>query len=343
MNKNKTRQVLDDYVVTLLTESDTPVQEAAIHPAVEQITEEESSNLVPFPAKTDVKTLRSSLESMPDPVSEPILELQSQPKTEVELQPFKEPDLPKVDLTSHTQLNVAQKLLQAYELRQQQEIKTQQKLKQQQQISVLVKQAADNKLSLGQKEKLLTLLIQKQWLRQAEIVQAAIDLETKQQTKQQTEQLQQAETATERPQDPFQSLIFHVGSLKVAVPLENLGGIHPIHGEITPIVGKPQWYMGIVDHNGNNHHLVDTAYWITPENYQQLKTDYTHYIILGDSDWGIACNKIGNAITLSHSDIKWASKNSKKTWFAGMLVDEMCALLDIDNFIQELLDSGIAH
>jgi len=331
-----------------------------------------TDNLVPFPGTNEKVDKIEALNSVVDTqhtfsntvsrpvntVSPPVDSAASNTKAQensnpAEIEPYKakgvnesksqgrpviERAIPQVDLTSHTQLNVAQKLLQAYELRQQQELKTQQEIKQNQQIALLVKQAADNKLSMAQKEKLLVMLEQKQLLKQAEIVAASIEAMTA------TEVVESVVIGTpveDLYQGRFQCLVFHVGSLKVAVPLSKLGGIHKIDSDITPIFGKPKWFMGIINYNEVNHHLVDTAYWIAPQNYQQFKTDYTHYIVLDNSNWAIACSKIGNALTLTREDVKWASENSKKSWFAGMLVHEMCALLNIDNFIDELLASGI--
>ena len=134
----------------------------------------------------------------------------------------------------------------------------------------------------------------------------------------------------------FQTLIFNVGELKLAVPLIKLGGIHKIDPKPTPMPEKPDWYLGLVADSVGNISLIDTALWIMPEKYQMAKAkglDYELIVLLDDSRWGLACSGVENAITLSEDDVRWNHTKSKRPWLAGMLVDEMCALIDVDTLL----------
>ncbi len=140
-------------------------------------------------------------------------------------------------------------------------------------------------------------------------------------------------------QGSFQTLIFNIGELKLAVPLVKLGGIHPIHSKPTPMPEKPDWYMGLLAHDQGNISVIDTALWIMPEKYQIAKAkglDYELLILLDDSRWGLACSRVDNTITLTEQDIRWNSKNSKRPWLAGMVIGEMCALIDVQTLIKIL-------
>jgi purine-binding chemotaxis protein CheW len=351
---DKSKKVLNDYLNTLLDMS----EPAATEPGSSD-TQQSKDNLINFPELTSADQAGSVK-------SEALSNQELKPKKKPEIAPsepklaFKEQDIVKVDLTSHVRLNLAQKLLQDYQLRTQQKVETEKAQQTQLKIQELVKQAVDSEISIEQQRKLLTLLKAKNLTQEMEIVEASIKVmqeqtialeqaqeqALKQTTLVQTELETQQELASAPPQElksdssleqSFQCLIFHVGNLKVAVPLSKLGGIHELKDEMTSIPGKPPWYLGIIDYAGDNYHVVDTAYWITPEHSSQMDLQYQYFIVMGDSKWGLGCTKIGNAVTINKSDIRWASKNSKKSWFAGMLVDEMCALLDIDNFIEELL------
>jgi purine-binding chemotaxis protein CheW len=356
---DKSKKVLNDYLNTLLDMSEPPASEQS--PAKVGVT----NNLISFPEPvipsqpSDLKIdqqigTTESLKPKKKTVSTP-----SEPKLG-----FKEQDIVKVDLTSHVRLNLAQKLLQDYQLRTQQKQKTDKAQQTHLKIQELVKHAVDCEISIDQQIKLLTLLKAKNLTQEMEIVEASIkvmqeqeqeqkleqELEQQQKLQQHTLEITEVKSEIELASAPphelksdsslnqsFQCLIFNVGNLKVAVPLSKLGGIHELKDDLTSIPGKPPWYIGIIDYAGDNYHVVDTAYWITPEHSSQMDLNYQYFIVMGDSKWGLGCTSIGNAVTINKSDIRWASKNSKKSWFAGMLVDEMCALLDIDNFIEELL------
>lgn len=140
-------------------------------------------------------------------------------------------------------------------------------------------------------------------------------------------------------EEPFQTLLFDVGGLTLALPLVKLGGIQRIDDNITPLFGKPNWFMGLTPGIDGNINVVDTARWVMPDKYQQAENaglNYEFVILLGDSKWGITCSSVQNAISLSPDNIRWRATAGKRPWLAGMLIDEMCALLDVDTLINLL-------
>ncbi len=141
----------------------------------------------------------------------------------------------------------------------------------------------------------------------------------------------------------FQTLVFEVGKLPLAVPLVKLGGIHVYSEEdITPMFGTPDWFRGILPSEEGNIMLVDTAKLIMPEKYEQIEKDldYKYAILLDDTRWALACSEVREAKSLQLDDIRWAQKGSNKEWFAGMVVQFMCALLEVDALINLLYREG---
>ena len=146
----------------------------------------------------------------------------------------------------------------------------------------------------------------------------------------------------ERLDNQFQALFFEVAGLTLAVPLITLGGIHNL-GKIGPLFGKPGWFMGVMLHREEKLSVVDTAQWVMPEKYDQSladKLNYQYLIMLGDSAWGLASEKLVNTVTLNKDDVKWRQAQAKRPWLAGMVKDKMCALLDVDELIS-MLNNGL--
>ncbi|WP_133011739.1 chemotaxis protein CheW [Marinomonas flavescens] len=137
----------------------------------------------------------------------------------------------------------------------------------------------------------------------------------------------------------FECLLFYVGGLKMAVPLIELGGIFQSGGEkLTSIFGQPDWFMGVANVGEFNLRCVDTARWVMPNHYKgELKENFKFVIQLDRSDWALACEEVAEAISLEPSQVKWRSDRSKRPWLAGTVIDHMCAILDVQGFI-ELLD-----
>jgi purine-binding chemotaxis protein CheW len=140
-------------------------------------------------------------------------------------------------------------------------------------------------------------------------------------------------------ENEFQVLFFKLSGITFAVPLTDLGGIHHLDDSINTLIGKPAWFSGVMTHNESLFNIVDTAKWInTGESAQSL--NYTHYILLGATQWGLSCEKLLGTETLTRSQIKWRETQGKRPWLAGMVKEKMCALIHAEELVK-LLNSGI--
>ncbi|MGB0495907.1 MAG: chemotaxis protein CheW, partial [Kangiellaceae bacterium] len=140
-------------------------------------------------------------------------------------------------------------------------------------------------------------------------------------------------------EENFQTLIFDVNNLPLAVPLIKLGGIVNISNQdITPLVGTPDWFLGLVPNERGNLMVVDTQKFIMPERPVENENSYDYLIVLDNSQWALACHSVGDAKNMHASDIRWSSKLSKRPWFAGMVVEYMSALIEVDSLINQLAE-----
>ncbi|MCW8090381.1 chemotaxis protein CheW [Alteromonas sp. ASW11-130] len=143
-------------------------------------------------------------------------------------------------------------------------------------------------------------------------------------------------------EEQFQALFFEVAGLTMAVPLITLGGIHRLE-KVGPLIGKPKWFKGVMLHREQKLNVVDTAMWVMPEKYDQKLAEalnYQYLIMLGDSAWGLASDKLVNTITLRKNEVKWRESTGKRPWLAGMVKNKMCALVDVHHLIS-MLNKGL--
>lgn len=142
-------------------------------------------------------------------------------------------------------------------------------------------------------------------------------------------------------QGNFQAIFFDVAGLIIAVPLIELGGIHNVD-KTTSLVGKPEWFKGVMVHREDKINIVDTALWVMPEKCNQKLKDslnYKYVIMLNNSSWGLMAEHLVDTVTLEQADVKWLDTSSKRPWLAGLVKDKMCALLDVGSLVK-LLDNG---
>lgn len=141
-------------------------------------------------------------------------------------------------------------------------------------------------------------------------------------------------------QGRFECLIFTVAGLKLAVPLVSLGAIHAMEQELTPLVGRPAWFLGLLPVAERNIRVVDSARWIMPERYNDaVKDNYRFVIRLDNSEWGMACDSVAQSFSLTPEEVRWRTDRGKRPWLAGTVIDHMCALMDVAAVSRLLSDS----
>jgi len=142
-------------------------------------------------------------------------------------------------------------------------------------------------------------------------------------------------------QGDFQAMFFDVAGLIIAVPLIELGGIHKVD-KTNALMGKPDWFKGVMLYRDEKINVVDTALWVMPEKCdEKLKSslNYQYIIMLNDSSWGLLAENLIDTVVLSQDEVKWLDSGGKRPWLAGLVKEKMCALLDVSALIK-LLDKG---
>ena len=145
--------------------------------------------------------------------------------------------------------------------------------------------------------------------------------------------------------EPFQILLFEVAGLKLAVPLLELCGVIEWKDSVTEMPGHADFYMGILQHLDNRIAVIDTARMVLPVNKQQHlagedpRERVNHIVLIDDYKWGLACDRIGEVITLKPDDVRWRTSKTSRGWLAGTVIEHMCALLNSEGF-SAMLVSG---
>ena len=147
---------------------------------------------------------------------------------------------------------------------------------------------------------------------------------------------------TDIPEEPFQALFFEVYGLGLAVPLQELGGIHNLT-EVNSLIGKPDWYMGVMMNRDKKLNVVDAARWVMPEKCDKVMEEslnYKYLITLGESNWGLTAEKLVDTQLIHPDAVKWRTHSGKRPWLLGTIKEKMCALLHVGDLIA-MLEQGV--
>ena len=77
--------------------------------------------------------------------------------------------------------------------------------------------------------------------------------------------------------------------------------------------------------------LVDTARLVMPERYSlEMRANYRHVIQLKGTGWALPVDAVGGEIEYVSTKVRWRSAHTRRAWLAGTIIEDMCAILDID-------------
>ena len=138
--------------------------------------------------------------------------------------------------------------------------------------------------------------------------------------------------------DDFQALFFRVADVIFAVPLMSLGGIHELTERPNKILGKPSWFTGVLTYQKKLFNIVDTANWLNRAEIKKIK-EYSHYICLENSIWGLGCEELIGAQVIKKSQVKWRLEAGRNPWLSGIVKSKKCVLLHVPELIN-LLEKG---
>lgn len=141
----------------------------------------------------------------------------------------------------------------------------------------------------------------------------------------------------------FQSLSFQVAGLTLAAPLEKLNGIVELHEDLAELPGYSPWVLGVLNNRGQNIQVIDIAQVVMPErriaqNQENLGKKAKYVVLINGGNFGLAADSLSQVLRLSPDDVRWRGANGKRPWLAGTVIEQMCAILDIDRLIKALKD-----
>jgi len=130
----------------------------------------------------------------------------------------------------------------------------------------------------------------------------------------------------------FGVLNFCSAGIQLYVPVSFVRGIKNIGGRIDKVKGTSDWIKGSITTKGEKVTVIDTESLVVSSNKRTV--DYQHpdansyVILLGDGNFGLVCDTVGQVKQITAADVHWRVNSSKRRWLAGMLQDEVAALID---------------
>ncbi len=136
---------------------------------------------------------------------------------------------------------------------------------------------------------------------------------------------------------PFQVLLFKVNGITMGIPLNALMGILNFTGQAKQLPGQPVWSLGIVLNREDKVVVIDTARLLMPERIDpQHVAAPQHLLLIGQGDRALAVDAICETRQIEKEQIRWRRGDQTRPWYAGIIIQELSVLLDVDGVLSLL-------
>ena len=126
-------------------------------------------------------------------------------------------------------------------------------------------------------------------------------------------------------------LLFKIGTATFAAPLITLGHIFEFEPELGHTIHRvpslPNWISGRYYERRFKPLVLNGHRTLLAEDQPHLSPQFI--ITFGTGDWGVSCDDVSRSIVVDTEKIQWRTDTHKRPWSRGIVLQEMCTLLDI--------------
>jgi purine-binding chemotaxis protein CheW len=140
-------------------------------------------------------------------------------------------------------------------------------------------------------------------------------------------------------EDTFQVLLFEINGIKLGLPLSSMAGILTFSGEASQLPGQPAWSLGVIVNRDEKVVVINSAKLLMPERMDEdAPGTPQHLLLIGDGLRALAVDRICNTLVVEKEEIRWRTGSGIRPWYAGIIIQELSVLLDVDGILKMLAD-----
>ncbi len=146
-------------------------------------------------------------------------------------------------------------------------------------------------------------------------------------------------------QTPIPLVVVRLGAIKLALPMTTLSGVTAWPGmeNIHHLPGNPPWVLGVLNQREGYSRVLDSDRLILPPGHrrssEQARNSWKHLLFFDDYRWALAVDSLHRTLRVEHKDIRWRRLAGNRPWLAGILIEELCVVLEVKKMGQ-LLEKG---
>jgi purine-binding chemotaxis protein CheW len=143
-------------------------------------------------------------------------------------------------------------------------------------------------------------------------------------------------------QKPFECLLVKSAGMNLILPAMSVCNIERINKKIIRLPLDVEAFRGVVTLRNRSVAVIDLFHLVSENassNEQSKQVDshhVEHVIVMENGDYALACDDVGEMITLSPKDIRWNKASFNNPMFSGIVPDYLCPIVDVDSIHKQV-------
>ncbi|MEW8587015.1 MAG: chemotaxis protein CheW, partial [Candidatus Thiodiazotropha sp.] len=101
--------------------------------------------------------------------------------------------------------------------------------------------------------------------------------------------------------------------------------------------GQPSWSLGVIVNREEKVVVINSAKLLMPERLGANEAVSPRQLLLvGDGNRALAVDRICNTLLVEKEAIRWRCGAGIRPWYAGIIIEELSVLLDVDGILKML-------
>ncbi len=144
-------------------------------------------------------------------------------------------------------------------------------------------------------------------------------------------------------QQALKCLPIKLGGMNLMIPAISVAYIERVNKKMIRPPLEAEAFRGIVTLRERSVAIIDLHKLISKNSipYNQSEKNVEEYyveyvIVMKDRTYALACDEVGEMIELCPEDVRWNKASFNNPLFVGIVPDELCAIVNIDNVQQQV-------
>lgn len=157
---------------------------------------------------------------------------------------------------------------------------------------------------------------------------------------------QNIETRTKIPlwaEDSFKCLLVKSSGMSFMIPAMSISYIERIDKKIIRLPLDVEAFRGVVTLRERSVAIIDLFTLISENASNDIQTasqidesHVEHVIVMDDGQYALACEEVGELVTLESDDVRWNKASFSNPMFAGIVSEYLCTIVNIDYVQQQV-------